>query len=91
MEKLGNPAIRPLNHVARNASRDNLNIKGELEYQVCLGARQFHAKCLLTEQPGTWLAVRIWAAKADHQNYRRRPNSYISCYFYRSRFKKVNS
>ena len=53
MEKLGNPAIRPLNHVARNASGDNLNIKGELEYQVCLGARQFHAKCLLTEQPGT--------------------------------------
>ena len=55
-EKLGSPTVRPSNHVARNASGAVLKLEGELECQVCLGDRQIHTKCLLTEQPGPeWL------------------------------------
>ena len=51
-EILGSPAVRPSNHIARNASGDVLKLEGELECQVCLGDRQIQTKCFLTEQPG---------------------------------------
>ena len=60
MEKLGNPAVGPSNQVARNASGDIMRKIGELECQVCLGDRQIHTKCFLTEQPGSDLMGLNW-------------------------------
>ena len=58
-EKLDSPAVRPSNHAARNDSGDVLKL-GELECQVCLGDRQIHTKCFLTEQPGLDLLGLDW-------------------------------
>ena len=60
VEKLGNPAVGPSNHVVRNASGDLLKLEGELECQVCLGDRQIHTKCFITEQPDSVLMGLNW-------------------------------
>ena len=57
---MGNPSTGPSNQVARNAYGDILKIKGELECQVCLGDRQIHTKCFLTEQTGSDLSGLDW-------------------------------
>ena len=59
-EKLGSPAVRPSNHIARNASGDVLKLEGEVECQVCLGDRQIQTKCFLTEQPDLDLLGLDW-------------------------------
>ena len=59
-EILGSPAVRPANHITRNASGDVLKLEGELECQVCLGDRQIQTRCFLTEQSGYDLLGLDW-------------------------------
>ena len=49
---MGSPAVHPSNHIARNASGNDLKLESELECQVCLEDKQIHTKCFLTEQQG---------------------------------------
>ena len=59
-EKLGSSAVRPSNHIAKNASVDVVKLEGELECQVCLGDRQIRTKCFLTDQPDLDLLGLDW-------------------------------
>ena len=60
---MGSPAVRPSNHIARNASWIDLKLQIELECQVCLEDRQIHTKCFLTKKHGLDILGLDWMAE----------------------------